>query len=217
MKIPVPEILSLSPIYIDMIFVCGPKDKVPTGSTLVDVTSHSSEFTRGLSPFILGPIKLYGNYIAKNVENAWQYSKVYKIHTQNGEPTPEYFKWATEGWDNGWAVRYPMGKGAIPEYCLWEGEKLGYIQARKRVYIPLYSKAVLESDSYPKLVELYKNLSSQGKDLWLWDFDGYNHRKLSMSLEDVFNCEDKKAGHGFVLMQLLEKEKINLSSLELSV
>lgn len=30
---------------------------------------------RRLSPFFLGPVALYDGHVAKNVENAWQYSK----------------------------------------------------------------------------------------------------------------------------------------------
>jgi len=68
-----------------------------------------------MSPFKLGPVNLYDDYISQNVENAWQYSKVYKQHDDNG-PTQEYWSWAISGWNKQWADRYPMEKGAIPEY-----------------------------------------------------------------------------------------------------
>ena len=59
------------------------------------------------------------------MENAWQYSKVYKCFLNNqNEPTEKYFEWAKNGWNSAWANRYPMGKGAIPEYSFWNGEKL---------------------------------------------------------------------------------------------
>jgi hypothetical protein len=35
-----------------------------------------------------------------------------------------------------------MGRGAKPEYSLWDGERLDYIEARKRIYAPLYARAV---------------------------------------------------------------------------
>lgn len=107
-----------------MIFVCGPKDKVPTNANVINVTSHSKDFGVGLSPFHLGPVDLYNGYVSLNVENAWQYCKVYKIHTKDKEPTEEYFQWAIRGWKNARAIRYPMGKGSIPEYSYWDGKNL---------------------------------------------------------------------------------------------
>lgn len=126
--------------------------------------------TRRLSPFFLGPVPLYDGLVAKNVENAWQYSKVpplegqcwscdgltltrrthvsvvqvYKQHTDpvTGEPTAEYWAWAKEGWANPKPVRFPMGRGAKPEYSYWEGKKYGYVAARKKIYCPLYASLV---------------------------------------------------------------------------
>lgn len=71
------------------------------------------------------------------MENAWQYAKVYKQHTHNGAPTSDYWDWARAGWSNPSAVRFPMGRGAKPEYSLWDGQRLGYIEARKKIYAPL--------------------------------------------------------------------------------
>jgi hypothetical protein len=169
-----------------MIKIIGPKD--PKDKYAINTTSSSTSWTMDLSPFYLGPVDLYHDFVSKNVENAWQYSKVYKKHLDaDGNLTNEYWKWAATGWDKEYADRYPMGKGATPEFCLWDGEKLGYIEARKKVYIPLYQHQ-------------YK----QTGNLVLFDFDGYDHDALGMSMEDVINCETKKMGHAFVLKMLLE-------------
>jgi hypothetical protein len=37
-----------------------------------------------------------------------------------------------------------------------------------------------------------------------WDFDGYDHVSLGMSLADVLHCEERKMGHAFVLAMMLE-------------
>lgn len=184
--------------------VIGPRDKdpLPEGAILVNTTSRSKDWGRGFSPFLLGPCELYGERTAQTVENAWQFSKVYKQHMDaDGNPTDEYWKWAEAGWASRRAERYPMGKGAVPEYTWWDGEKLSYLEARRRVYVPLYYAAVLRTAAYDKLREMYR----EGVDLFLWDFDGYNHGKLGMSLEDVLNCPDKKMGHAFVLSAMLRK------------
>ena len=133
------------------------KDPTPDG-LIINTTSRSKNWSRGLSPFFLGPLKLYDEYKSFNVENGWQYSKVYKIFVgEDGEPTKDYFDWAIKGWNKKWANRYPMGKGAVPEYSYWAGEKLGYIKARKKIYIPLYSRAVRYTSAYQKLREEYQS------------------------------------------------------------
>lgn len=184
--------------------VIGPRDKepLPDGSTLVYTVSRASDWSRGLSPFLCGPVKLYGSYKAYNVENAWQYAKVYKQHVgSDGNPTPEYFEWAKKGWLSKRAHRYPMGKGAKPEYSWWDGERLGYIEARKKIYVPLYARAVKKTGAYRKLRELY----DAGENLYLWDFDGYLNEKFNMTMLEVLNNPDKIMGHAFVLKRMLEK------------
>lgn len=185
--------------------VIGPRDKrkkVPDGSVLIYTVSRSSGWGRGLSPFFCGPVKLYNGYVAKNVENAWQFSKVYKQHTDaQGNPINEYFEWAKAGWTDNKAHRYPMGNGAKPEYSWWDGEKLGYIEARKRIYVPLYARAVRKTDAYKKLRELY----DAGELIYLWDFDGYDYEALGMTMEDVLNNKKRPMGHAFVLKRMLDK------------
>lgn len=166
---------------------------------MFNTTSRSTDFGRAFSPFLLGPVDLYGKYTAKNVENAWQYSKVYSQHVDiNGNPTEEYFKWAESGWSNSQAQRYPMGKGVKPKFSYWDGEALSYTEARKKIYIPLYSKAVSVTEGFQKLAEIAKQ-----QDVWLWDFDGYNHEALGISLEDVVESSGRKCGHAFVLKMML--------------
>jgi hypothetical protein len=157
------------------IFVIGPRDPKPQYGVVINTTSRSNNWSKGLSPFFLGPCKLYDGNIAQNVENAWQYSKVYKQFTnEDGNPSETYFKWAKDGWSRTYANRYPMGRGAIPEYSYWNG----------------------------KHKEIYK----EKKEVFLWDFDGYNHKELKMDLKQVLNCEERKMGHAFVLAKMLEND-----------
>lgn len=170
----------------------------------VNVTSRSMDKYHALSPFVLGPVVLYSGFWAQNVENGWQFSKVYMDQTdENDNPTQEYFLWAYRGWADGWAHRYPKGKGVTPEYTWWDGEKLDYIEARKRVYVPLYREAVMdwEPDLFFDLVDM-----ARLGDLVIHDFDAYDHISLGMSLEDVLNNPYQKMGHGFVLAMMIEEE-----------
>lgn len=183
------------------VHLCGPKDRAPKGAFVINTTSRSTEeWSRCLSPFFLGPVDLYGKYRARNVENAWQYAKVYaSMLDAKGDPSPEYFIWAEAGWNSDKAQRYPMGKGAKAEFSYWDGQKLSYVEARKKIYIPLYSSCVGESEAYAKLKEI-----SQQQDIWLWDFDAYDKKKEGMDFDDVINCPTKKMGHAFVLAMMLE-------------
>ena len=170
----------------------------------IDTTSRSRNWSRGLSPFFLGPVELYDGYEAKNVENGWQFSKVYADHIENGEPTSSYWTWAEWGWMQNRAYRYPMGKGTKPTYSLWDGEKLGYVEARKKIYCSLYARAVEHTDAFKKLKEIY----AAAGDITLFDFDSYDLCDLNTSYQELLNCPDKKMGHGFVLGMLLDNERV---------
>jgi len=172
---------------------------------VINTTSRSNNWSKEFSPFTLGPVTLYGGYCAKNVENAWQFSKVYKEHTDaNGEPTKDYFNWAKKGWGDTYAHRYPMGKGSVPLYSYWDGEKLDYIEARRKIYAPLYAKAVIHTNAFDQLFHIYQS----GDTFALLDFDGYDYLSLGMNLKDVANDPKRKMGHAFVLANLLENKPI---------
>jgi len=97
-----------------------------------------------------------------------------------------------------------MGRGAVPEYSLWEGEKLGYIDARKRIYIPLYASKVKETHAFKHLRGIAAKAERDGKDLYIRDYDGYNSKGLGMTYDEVINCESRKMGHGFIIAMLLD-------------
>jgi hypothetical protein len=163
----------------------------------LDVTSRSM-FWRGLSPMLLGPVMLYDGLRAANMENAWQYAKVYREHASPAV----YWPWAMAGWAASHAERYPMGKGARPLHSLWAGEHLDYITARQRVYIPLYAQAV-RFYALPLLAAL-RDQHERAGELILRDFDGYDHRALGYSWADVIKDPGRRMGHGHVLAMMIE-------------
>jgi hypothetical protein len=172
-----------------------------SGQIVVNTTSHNKELGRLLSPFHLGPVDLYGGRGARNMENAWQYAKVYSsMLEKDGTVGPQYFAWAEEGWANPQAVRYPVRKGAKPLFSLWDGVQLDYVSARKAIYLPLYRDAVRKSGGYHKLKELAETCD----ELVLVDFDGYDHRKAGLSYANVLNNGQRSMGHAFVLAMMLE-------------
>lgn len=64
--------------YPHSIIVWTTGDELPDNCVHVNPTSRSKEeWTKAFSPFYLGPCTLPGGTVAKNMENAWQYAKVY--------------------------------------------------------------------------------------------------------------------------------------------
>lgn len=183
--------------------IIGPRDqhRLVGDFTVVDTTSRStSVWTTELSPFHLGPCPLYGGQVARRMENAWQFAKCYRQHVDaDGNPSAAYWHWARQGWANSMAVRYPMGKGAKPEYLYWDGERLGYVAGRHRVYWPLYRDAVARTSAFARL----KEIVAAGKPLALFDFDGYDHDAAKVPLASVIQDDRRPMGHAFVLKAML--------------
>lgn len=177
----------------------APRKEVP-GVRVVNTTSHNKEMGFLFSPFHLGPVPIYGGNRSLNMENAWQYAKVYaSMLEKDGTVGARYFEWAREGWANPQAVRYPIRKGAKPVFSLWDGQRLDYVAARKAIYFPLYRDAVIRSGGYQKLKEIADSCS----ELVLVDFDGYDHRREGLSYADVLCNRSRSMGHAFVLAMML--------------
>jgi len=173
---------------------------------VVVTVSRSTDWGVGLSPFKLGPCALWGDNISATMENAWQFSKVYPEYTNNEVVNMDlWLAWAKKGWADTRAHRYPVGKGRKPLYSYWDGEQYGYIEARKKIYIPLYWNAVRVVPAFRQLLTRYNELKSQNKDLYLVDFDAYRHKRMGYSYRDVINDERMTMGHAFVLAMALEE------------
>jgi len=176
---------------------------IPKDAVVVDTTSNTHPDWKYLSPFVLEAPP------AKNLENLWQFSKVYQCHVGfDGLPNQDWHYWRTTGWSNPQAQRYPMGKGTKPIYSYWKGLTLDYINARKLIYIPEYAGNVIKTSSFRNLVTLDKMCVADNKLLVLLDYDAYDHQALGMTLKDVANNPDRIMGHAFVLVSLLTGERI---------
>ncbi len=190
------------------------RTRLPEGAIVVNTTSHAAvDWQRDLSPFNLGPVELtlwktlpVPRY-AKNLENAWQFSKVYRSHlADDGSVSPRYYTWAQQGFEDDTPRRFPMGKGAKPEFSLYvdpetgEVEHLGYIEARKKIYVPLYAKHVIRTRGY---AELKKLVNSTTQTVYLRDFDGYDAKDKTFF--EILNDPTRKMGHAFVLAQLINE------------
>ena len=183
----------------------------------IDCTSgNKDEVMRGLSPFYLGPVECYDGLVSQTFERAWQCSKVFAgFADSSGNPLSEWFAWRDRMWadasnDDHMAIRFPAGrenanaKKTLYSYWKVDGEfkRLGYIDARKHIYLPVYAKAVVKTEAYRRLCAM----RDEGRNLLLVDFDGYNihHPKYGFTYNDAIHCPLLKMGHGFVLAMLLE-------------
>ena len=186
----------------------------------IDCTSRNADkvMREGLSPFYIGPVECYDGLQSQTFELAWQCAKVYPSRADEAkEPTERYFQWRDMNWGkvyprdfpNDAAIRHPERPDDKSRDCLYarwkiggEFQRLGYIAARKAIYMPLYAKTVVKTEAYRRLVEL----RDSGKNLMLIDFDGYNihHPKYNFTYRDAIHCPLLKMGHGFVLAMLLE-------------
>ena len=182
----------------------------------IDCTSGNSdkEFQEGLSPFYIGPVECYDGLKSETFERAWQCAKVYPWFADaNGNPSEKYFVWRDEMWgkkgfESKSEIRFPAGKGNVGKclYAWWKVDgqfkKLGYVEARKMIYMPVYAKAVWNSSAFKRLCEL----RDSGKNLMLIDFEGYNihHPHYNFTYTDAIHCPILKMGHGFVLAMMLE-------------
>jgi hypothetical protein len=174
--------------------VTGVREPCPTGDDIavVNVTSRSKEeWSIALSPFFLGPCD---RPKARIFENAWQYAKVYAEFADAAQnPTADYYMWAEQGFNNDEAVRFPMGRGAKPLYTWFEGQKLGYISARKALYAPLYEELAGKTEAFRRLKTMFE--CGRYRQIWLRDFDGYDHVDLGMTLLDVGMAKTRNCSH----------------------
>lgn len=180
-----------------------PEQGQPGVQVINTCNNNPKTWNSDLSPFLLGPCKLFNNHQAQIMENGWQYCKVYKQHIGNdGNPNQSWWNWAQSGWNSKSPNRYPMGKGAKPEYSYWNGQKLGYIDSRKTIYAPIYINAVRSTNGFAKLQQLYENSNL----LVLRDHDGWDFTKQNMTLTDVLNFPNRIMGHSCVLAMLLQND-----------
>lgn len=146
------------------------------------------------------------------MENVWQFSKVYenvpkisipysrydnkiiwkyKADTHidpDGNLLPAYWRWREKGMKNQYAVRYPVGrtrrshcKYAIPDDD--HNDKLDYIQARIKIYMPEYCRLAKEdTESFPILKQKLRN----GKNLLIVEPDGPHQESLEYYKKTYF-------------------------------
>ena len=179
---------------------------------LADVTSHATDDLVKLSPFYPHggiPVPFSEGYTAMCVEAIWQGLKVFEA----ADVDVEMFRNGTM--KNRKRTVRRFGKPLGHRKGVNGTELLGYIEARKQIYIPTY-RWVLEN-KVASIIERLKRASEEGKTIVLLDYDTnadvengntpLSHASLVKAyVEGVYPYGEKK---------LEEKEKGNVVQLNL--
>ena len=179
---------------------------------LADVTSHATDDLVKLSPFYPHggiPVPFSEGYTAMCVEAIWQGLKVF----ESADVDVEMFRNGTMKNIKRTVRRFGKPLGHRKEVN--GTELLGYIEARKQIYIPTY-RWVLEN-KVASIIERLKRASEEGKTIVLLDYDTnadvengktpLSHASLVKAyVEGIYPYGEKK---------LEEKEKGNVVQLNL--
>jgi hypothetical protein len=164
------------------VFQCEKGKPYPKEEDFVNlpVWSRGASPWSNLSPFFL---KTDDGTI---FENEWQRYKVYrKIDAQNQSycdwtypetvhydasdtfKEEEWKKWSEKLKHHKKAVRHPNGR-AIPVFAFYNNERLGVVEARKKIYIPMLQKIYRKHPDYHKILTMLQ----EGKNVILIEPDG---------------------------------------------
>jgi len=194
------------------------------GFTRFSVCSGASGIWKTLSPMRLGPVDLkevmcdfkkeedpgYIHYGVEppekvtSIENLWQFSKVWESEHDDKKsvPTRSFYERRLKAWSDKKSRRHSR-KGAALLYVTWRnGQRMTYLEARKRIYCPIYARLVKETEAFKKL---YKMVHEEKKDVLLVGYDGYDREHRSW--EECLNDETRSFGHEMVLGALLDNEE----------
>lgn len=125
-------------------------------------------------------------------EVTWEWDE--EIHTnEQNYVNDKYWKWRKAGMKNKYPVRYPVGFKHRGEciFCLWptgvvfengdiEYEELNYVQAREKIYTPVYTELVKKEPKFDKL----KDMLEKGINLLIIEVDGPHQESLDYYIEN---------------------------------
>lgn len=201
--------------------VPGERTVRATGFKNIDVTSASKNLigpskhaAKSLSPMALGPIVDKQNNEAKLFENYWQSSKMWPTagHCLPGsgacEPSPAWYRFRARGFalDKGKRRPLPKKQYGFAQYARYNDEPMGYVESRKRIYVPLYYFLIKD---LPVIGALRESLS-RGEKIMIVDNDGPSRAQypegMPMTVENWRKMIDDPSlpfGHGYVVAGIL--------------
>ena len=121
-------------------------------ATIVDVTSNATDVYRELSPFYpIGNIPVPGmeGKVALCVEGIWQGLKVF----ENYDWDEYYFRISTKN------IKRTVRKFGRVKGHFYKGNLLGYVEARKKIYMPAYRYVLDNEKKY--LIDKLREIASK--------------------------------------------------------
>lgn len=141
------------------------------------------------SPMTFVPDRYYGFYC---FENFWQSGKRYGElgHLDRRIKDADIKTW--KGYDTP-RRRHPKApKGAVPIDAIYPDinpeATYGYIESRKRIYVPLYHKYITERKESKDVLALLRGAVAQGDTIIITDFDGPKERSRDPEIEYIRPC-----------------------------
>lgn len=188
-----------------LIDVCGPKDAPINGGLKLSVASrapiHNPDEWKDLwrlSPFsiVAGGVQVPGmpGVVSKTVENAWQFLKVWD--GEDGWNETE----ARAAFASDCAIRFPRGRKQVTVAHHWgeTGERLGYVEARRRIYLSAYSQ-MLEMPDRQELLDRLRAYSLEHR-VSIWDYDSYALDDVGLrGLKETIRYTDRPFAHAFIV------------------
>lgn len=202
-----------------MIKICHMSDYISFGELKLSVASNANKVNpkefhdlKLFSPFCYNPkgFKVVGlenleNHVGSEirsytVENAWQYLKVWESENNIWDMNRAF-----NGFEENLAKRYIFDKNTKATGHYFNGQIIGLVEARCRIYCNLYWQLL----DLPNRQELLNRLRSVKEDFYICDFDTYKLEKLGINnVFEAITYTKKPFGHGYlVYIDLLNKRE----------
>jgi hypothetical protein len=159
-------------IFIASMKMRGKHALHPPQVTVVNVTSMNplhSQYRRDFSPLSGRGYAAPDGRTYLNFEHFWQGGKAWFKNNQKIQGTREFFLKATKP-----TRRFPRraSAGAVVKHAQWDipalSHEMGYVESRKKVYVPYYHTYMKDSAS----IKLLKERVDAGESVVVYDFDG---------------------------------------------
>jgi len=133
-------------------------------------------------------------YSQYNPQIIWEHPAETHLDFNTGMVTPEYFSWRQKGMFNPYPVRYPAGfRHKRDAYCSFAEDEngninsqgLNYIEARKKIYLPVFCRLVRQDSDFHRLQQRLFN----GENLLIIEVDGPKQESMQY-YKDTYNVTD---------------------------
>lgn len=199
--------------------VSGEQTVRADGFKNIDVTSASRNLVgperhsaTTLSPMRLGPIVDQHGNIARLFENYWQFSKMWPTagHCAAGSgddecvPSDAWFRFRRRGFALEKGKRRPLPKKpyGFPRFSFYNGQPMGYVESRKKIYVPLYYYLIRDLP----VIAAMRQMVERGEKIMIVDNDGPPREQYPQGMpltlanwQRMLDDPSAPFGHGYIV------------------